>query len=140
MAPFDCKHMTIEDAKIGLGVATNCNQILTEANFGTPLPSSKSRRTGFLAMDANYTREEAEIAVSRLAKETGRNFRFGTPREALQHMLLNNVHPWGFVVFGKLYKEKALYCVEDTFHHERRPINSLLQWSSAHEIFIAEDL
>jgi hypothetical protein len=130
----------IESAKIPHRMTRYCQINLITANFGSLLPTGPVQG-GFLPIGRDYGLQEGVDQVKKLARQTERKFRAGTPLELLLYMTQDLPYPNMLLSLGKFWNRKVLnyhrdYQGEDIF----RLTGCSGQHGSEFEVFIVEDL
>jgi hypothetical protein len=129
---------TIDSLRNDIPMFDDHRENFTDKNFGiSTLKCPKA--VGFYDMGKEFGSCEAINTINKLASQTSRRFRAGTPLEALLFWLENRTRcPEWFTVLGKTWDDRVL-----NWNHiipEFYLCNWAGNWSSDRQVFIVEDL
>ena len=129
---------SIDSVASNIPISDEFRQMITDANFGIKLVKTGVMKGGFYAMEKPFTLAEASGLIRRLARQTNRKLRIGTPLEAFKFWFENSdKFPHYFLVCGKIYKNNVI--------RWRYGISAFVlvgfagEWSPDNKIFIVED-
>lgn len=123
-----CSHMT-----------SYCKENLTTEKYG-PLPGQNRIAGGFYFPTKPSLSSESIVEIDRLAKETGRKFRAGTPFELLFYIQLRLPTPDLFNCISHIWDKKVLFWYPYDFGTKFQLYHSEAKWRIDCGIFIVEDL
>ena len=130
----DSAAATFHDAKM----SCECQVHLTEKNYGTPKAKGKIQAR-FHDVGRDYRVDEVPGIVADLIAKFGYKVRLGSPEEALL-CKTQNAHsiPEWFAVFGKSFKDRWIYWVDNRFLITPKGYGK--EWGSCYTIFLVEEL
>jgi hypothetical protein len=130
---------TIDSLKCFSPMSVHCNANFTDEHFGTPIPAGLVAG-GFYDMGKEFSSEEAVDTIGRLARQTGRKLRVGTPLELLSFLYdFAEVlaRPERFIALGKVWNNGVFGYYDGKYF-------DILVWGGGWyancKVFIVEDL